>query len=131
MIGLDTNVLVRYVAQDDPPQATAASRLIEGLTAESPGFISTVALVETVWVLTRAYDTPKSMIEQIIEGFLRSRELVIESAETHYLALAAFHATSVDYADAVIAVAGQRRGCEATVTFDREAGRSLMRLLDA
>jgi len=130
LIGLDTNVLVRYIAQDDPAQAAAASRVIESFTADSPGFISTVTVVEMVWVLMRAYRTPKTVIEKTVEGLLRSRELVVENAEIHYLALAAFHAAPVDYADAVIAMAGRGAGCEETVTFDRQAAASLMRLLD-
>ena len=130
MIGLDTNVLVRYIAQDEPEQAAAATRLIEGFTTEAPGFISTVTLVETVWVLARAYKAPKNAIAGVIEGLLRARELVVENAEAHYLALAAFQGAPADYADAVIAQAGKQAGCERTVTFDRRAAGGLMRLLE-
>ena len=131
MIGLDTNVLVRYIAQDEPTQAALAGRLIESFTADVPGFVSTVTLVETVWVLARAYRTAKAEILQIVEGLLRARELVIEDAETHYLALNLFEATTVDYADAVIAQSGRRAGCEYTATFDRRAASgSAMRLLE-
>jgi predicted nucleic-acid-binding protein len=130
VIGLDTNVLVRYIAQDEPSQATLATKLIESFTAEAPGFVSTVTLVETVWVLARAYKTAKAEILQVVEGLLRARELVIEDAETNYLALNQFAATTVDYADAVIAQAGRRAGCEFTVTFDRCAASGGMRLLE-
>jgi predicted nucleic-acid-binding protein len=130
VIGLDTNVLVRYIAQDDPEQSAAATRLIESFAAEAPGFISTVTLVETVWVLAQAYRTPKNVIETVIEGLLRARELVVENIETHYLALSAFHGASVDYADALIAQTGRQAGCEHTLTFDKRAGASLMRLLE-
>lgn len=130
MIGLDTNVLVRYIAQDEHTQSALAARLIDSFTAEAPGFVSTVTLVETVWVLTRAYKTAKAEILQVIEGLLRARELVIEDGETHYLALNEFEATTVDYADAVIAHAGRRAGCEFTATFDRRAASSGMRLME-
>jgi predicted nucleic-acid-binding protein len=73
VIGLDTNVLVRYFAQDEPDQAAIATRLIEGFTPEAPGFISTVTLVETVWVLSGAYKMPKPEITAVIEGLLRAR----------------------------------------------------------
>ncbi len=63
---------------------------------EAPGFVSTVTLVETVWVLARAYKTAKAEVLQIIEGLLRARELVVEDAETHYLALNQFEAPTVD-----------------------------------
>jgi predicted nucleic-acid-binding protein len=132
VIGLDTNVLVRYLAQDDPAQAAAATRLVEGLTSEAPGFISTVTLVETVWVLARAYRTPRAQIATILEGLLRSQELVIEAAESHYLALGLYRSTAVDFSDAVIAQAGRRAGCAETVTFDRRAAAGAgMRLLEA
>ncbi|CAN7565956.1 type II toxin-antitoxin system VapC family toxin [Phenylobacterium sp. LjRoot225] len=130
MIGLDTDVLVRYIAQDEPTQAALAARLIDGFTAEAPGFVSTVTLVETVWVLARAYKTAKAEILQVIEGLLRARDLVIEDSETHYLALNQFAATSIDYADAVIAQTGRRAGCEFTATFDRRAASGGMRLLE-
>ena len=55
MIGLDTNVLVRYIMQDDPKQAALANKLIEGLTAATPGYVSLVAIVELVWVLESAF----------------------------------------------------------------------------
>jgi predicted nucleic-acid-binding protein len=132
VIGLDTNVLVRYLAQDDPGQAAIATRLIEGFTAEAPGFISTVALVETVWVLARAYDTARADIAGVVEGLLRSRELVVQDAEIHYLALHAFQSEAIDYADAVIAEFARRAGCLETVTFDRRAATGgQMRLLGA
>lgn len=132
MIGLDTNVLVRFLAQDEPTQSAAASRLIDGFTADTPGFISSVTLVETVWVLARAYKTPRPNIAIVIEGLLRAQELVIEQSETHYLALGTFKTSTVDYADVVIAQAGKRAGCDETVTFDRRAARGAkMRLLQS
>ncbi len=131
MIGLDTNVLVRYIVQDEPQQAAAATRLIDGLTSETPAFISTVALVETVWVLAVAYKTPRSSLATVIEGLLRARELVIENADIHYLALGAFQTGALDYADAVIYQVGKQAGCDHTVTFDKRAAASHMTRLEA
>jgi predicted nucleic-acid-binding protein len=124
VIGLDTNVLVRYLTQDDEQQAVLSSSLIDGLTPEAPGFLATVALVETTWVLAKAYGMSRTDIAAVVEGLLRSRELLIEDAETHYLALGAFQAGPIDYADAVIAEAGRSAGCAETVTFDRRAAAS-------
>jgi predicted nucleic-acid-binding protein len=130
VIGLDTNVLVRYLAQDDKEQAAIATKLIDGLTPETPGFVTTVALVETVWVMAKAYGTSRTGIAAVVEGLLRSRELLVEDAEAHYLALGAFQGGSMDYADAVIVEAGRRAGCVETVTFDRAAAAGgRMRLL--
>jgi predicted nucleic-acid-binding protein len=124
VIGLDTHVLVRYLAQDDQAQAALATRMIEEFTADSPGFVSTVSMVETVWVLAKAYGKSRTDVAVIIEGLLRARDLVIEEAETHYLALGIYQTQSIDYADAVIAQAGRRAGCSETVTFDRRAAAS-------
>lgn len=76
MIGIDTNVLVRYLAQDDAAQSPAATRIVEGLTPERPGFVSLVAVVETVWVLTRAYGMRREDIADVLEGLFRAREIV-------------------------------------------------------
>jgi predicted nucleic-acid-binding protein len=131
VIGLDTNVLIRYLAQDEPAQSAAATQLLEGFTAEAPGFISTVTLVETARVLARAYGTPQPDIAAIIERLLRTQELVVEQSETHYLALGTYQSTTADYADAVIAQTGKRAGCDETVTFDHRAAKGAkMRLLE-
>jgi predicted nucleic-acid-binding protein len=68
VIGLDTNVLVRYLAQDEPAQSAAATQLLEGFMSHAPGFISTVTLVETVSVLARAYGTPRPDIATIMKA---------------------------------------------------------------
>ncbi len=70
MIGLDTNGLVRYLVQDDPVQSKKATRLVESLTAEHPGYITQVASVDVVWVLARAYGSDRDEIAQVIEGLL-------------------------------------------------------------
>ncbi len=104
---------------------------MEGFRPDAPGFVSTVTLVETVRVLAHAYKTPRAAIANIVEGLLRSRELVVQDIETHYLALGVYVASTADYADLVIAQAGERAGCEATVTFDRTAAASdAMQLLE-
>lgn len=72
MIGLDTNILVRYIAQDDPIQSSKATEIIERrLTEENPGFLSTVAMIETVWVLERAYRLKSDELAAIIERILQ------------------------------------------------------------
>ena len=74
MIGLDTNVLVRYIVQDDPDQSAAAERLIEGrCTAQAPGYVSVLVLAELVWVLTSAYDYKKVAVIPVIRQLLRVR----------------------------------------------------------
>ncbi len=131
MIGLDTNVVVRFLAQDDNVQSPLATRFMSRLTRERPGFISAVVLAEITWVLSRAYKASRADIAQAVEGLLRSAELVVENAEAAYRALATFHAAqSLEYADALIAETAALAGASETVTFDkRAAAEAGMRLL--
>ena len=122
MIGLDTNVLVRYMAQDDPIQAKIAADLIERrLTERNPGFISIVAMTETAWVLERAYGLSAAEIARAIERTLQTDVLVVESEQEIFTATVALREGRGSFADALIAALGARAGCSATVTFDRKA----------
>jgi len=121
MIGLDTNVVVRYLTNDDPAQTTAAVKVIDSLSADAPGFLSMIVVVELVWVLEISYRFKKSEIEQILETLLRSKELVIERAEVVFQALRKFSAGRADFADCLIERCGHAVECQYTVTFDRNA----------
>ncbi|RUL70150.1 PIN domain-containing protein [Dyella choica] len=130
MIGLDTNVLVRYFAQDDPVQARKAGALIESLTPERPGYVSQVALVEVIWVLGRAYRVERVEIARVIETLLRTKEVVVEAAETVWKALRLYVSSSADFADCLIERACHEAHCEYTATFDTKAAKSTgMRLI--
>ncbi len=131
MIGLDTNVVVRFLAQDDAVQSPLATRLINRLSRERPGFISAVVLAEICWVLSRAYKTSREQVAESVEGLLRSAELIVENAEAAYRALGAYRASaSVEFADALIAETAILAGASEVVTFDQKAARELgMRLL--
>ncbi len=122
MIGLDTNVIVRFLAQDDERQSPIATRLISTLTREKPGFISAVVLAEMSWVLTRAYRLTRIDLCAAIEGLLRSSEIKIENAEAAWRALGVFQAgKSLEFADALIGEINALAGATQTVTFDRSA----------
>ncbi len=124
MIGLDTNVIVRYLAQDDRGQSAVASRLIEGsLTPDNPGFISLVVLAEISWVLADCYDLSRQDIGALIERLLRVRQLKVENADTAWQALRAFRGGNSDFADCLIARIGAACDCDRTVTFDKAAAR--------
>ncbi len=124
MIGLDTNVLVRYFAQDDAVQSPKANALIESLSAEQPGYITQVALVEVVWVLSRLYGSQREDTGRIVETLLRTKELLVESSETVWKALRIFVSSSADFADCLIERACHDAQCEYTATFDAKAARS-------
>lgn len=124
MIGLDTNILVRYLAQDDPIQSAKATQIIERrLTAENPGFVSAVAMVETVWVLDRAYGLSSREIGAAIERTLQIDVLVVENEQEVFTAMIALKQGKASFADAIIQAQGARAGCPYTLTFDRKASR--------
>ena len=131
MTGLDTNVLVRYVMQDDPRQSPKATRLIESLSAEEPGFIPVVALVELVWVLSGSYGLDRAQVATVLSTLLRSKELVIDRADLVTQALKRYSANGADFADALIERMSAASGCSSTMTFDagavKAAGMTLVR----
>lgn len=124
MIGIDTNVLVRYLTQDDPSQSARATKLIEDdLTAREPGFVSVVAMVETAWVLDRAYGLTDEEIAAAIELVLQADMFVVESEQQIFTSMVAVREGLGSFADTLIYELGSRAGCSYTVTFDRKASR--------
>ena len=122
MIGLDTNILVRYLAQDDPAQSHKATEIIEGrLTEESPGFISVAAIVEVAWVLDRAYGLSDNDVAAAIERILQADALLVENEQEVFAAMVALRDGNGSFADALIGALGARAGCTRTLTFDRKA----------
>ncbi len=121
MIGLDTNVVVRYLTHDDSAQTAAAVRVMDSLSSDTRGFLSLIVIVELAWVLEVSYRFRKKEIEQVLETLLRSRELVIERAEVVAQALRRFSASRADFADCLIERCGHAVECKHTVTFDQKA----------
>jgi predicted nucleic-acid-binding protein len=130
MIGLDTNVLVRYLAQDDPAQAALATRLIERqLSEREPGFIGLVVLVETCWVLKRLYGATAAELRDTVRDLLDTRQFVIEQRTVVLRAVARLGDGAGDLADALIAEGAAEAGCARTVTFDKHGTRMGMEVL--
>ena len=124
MIGLDTNILIRYLTQDDPVQSAKATEILERrLTPNSPGFVSVVAMVETVWVLDRAYGLPVKEIAAAVERLLQVEVLAIENEQEVFTAMVVLKQRHGSFADALIAELGARAGCTRTLTFDQKAAR--------
>lgn len=118
------NVLVRYLAQDDPLQSSRATRLFEQrLTDEEPGFISLVTLVETVWVLDRAYRLSMAEIAAAIERLLQADTLIVQNEQQVFTAMIALKSGKASFADALIGAVSAWAGCRYTLTFDRKAAR--------
>lgn len=131
MIGLDTNVVVRYLAQDDPDQAARATRVIEQeLTEDAPGFIGLVVLVETVWVLQRLYRASAEEIRETVTDFLGSRSIVVENRDVVARALTIAEKNSCGFADSIIAASALNARCNKIMSFDRGAVRAGMTLVE-
>lgn len=129
MIGLDTNVLVRHLVQDDEEQAAAAAPVLSRLTESDPGFVSLVVMAEVFWVLRSSYRQPVDHVLDHLEALLGARELEFEDGETVWRAVLKAR-QGADFADALIADAAELFGCDEVVTFDRGAAQTLgMRLL--
>jgi predicted nucleic-acid-binding protein len=130
MTGLDTNVLVRFLAQDDAAQSARATRLIEReLSEREPAFIGLVVLVETCWVLERLYGATAAELRETVRDLLDTRQFVIEKRTVVLRAVARLGDGSGDLADALIAEGAAEAGCARTVTFDKRGVRLGMELL--
>ena len=121
-IGVDTNVIIRYIIQDDPVQsALATTYLEENCTEETPGFISLVVLCEITSVLRRAYRYNKTDIALVLENILNTSELAIENSQIAWTAFRQFQQNRADFADCVIDALSRSNGCSKTISFDKKA----------
>ena len=124
MIGLDTNVLVRYIMQDDAKQAALANQLIEGLSEAEPGYVSLVAVVELVWVLESAYDLTRRQITEALRNLLSVNVFKVDRVAVVAAALRAYADGTADVADCLIERSSALVGCRCTMTFDRAAAKT-------
>ena len=132
MIGLDTNVLVRYVVRDDVQQTTVATRLIESrCKSDDPGLIALVVLCELVWVLDRGYGYERAAIAGVLRRILSASDLQVEHSDLAWQALNLYDREKADFADYVIGLSHREMKGEVTYTFDRHtAGNDLFKVLD-
>jgi predicted nucleic-acid-binding protein len=123
MIGLDTNILVRYFMQDDEAQVQKVNRLMASLQVKNPGYVSLVVLIELHWVLKNIYKFDRESLVTITESILRAEEFKVESSDIAWAALKQFQASSADFTDCLIARIASMGGCELTYTFDKGAAK--------
>ena len=127
MIGLDTNVLVRYIAQDDKAQSARATALIEKeCSASAPGYVGLVVLAEVVWVSESRYGATRQEVAEIVRRVLSIRQLVVQDAAIVWKALRVFEGGKADFADCLIERTAHGAGCTRTMTFDKRAGMTLL-----
>lgn len=123
MIALDTNVIVRYLVNDDAQQAQAARALLAGLTAESPGFICREVVAELSWVLDKAYGFSRDGIATVLEELVATAELHVEAAEDVIRAADGYRSGGAEFSDRMIAAAANRSGNGVLYTFDKQAAK--------
>lgn len=115
---------LRYLVQDEPAQARLATRLVEGCSADNPGYVGLQVLAELVWVLGGAYGYARHDIAEVLRELLTVAELRIEQPDPARQSLDAYAAGPADFADYLIGVRNTAQGCETTYTFDKRAAKS-------
>ena len=122
MIGIDSNVLLRVLLDDDAAQAERARRLLATeCSPQRPAFVNRAVLFEAVWTLSTGYRYSRAQLAAAIELLLSAPALMIEDREAVETALDIFSTTRADFADCLIGVLNRRAGCATTYTFDRRA----------
>ena len=127
MRGLDTNVIVRYVTQDDREQFRRADAAFAAAASSGDKlFVNAVVMCELVWVLRSAYREPREKIVPVIEALLETPEIVVKDADLARRALVDWQRGQGDFADCFIARRNQRSGCQTTLSFDRALTRTAL-----
>lgn len=124
MIGIDTNVLLRYVLPDDPAQSEAARSLIDDTCSEqSPALVNPVVLCELWWTLERRRKVSKEDLVAMLFDLLANPNIVVHDLDTVVAAISAYAEGQADFPDYLILFDNRRLGARETMTFDRGAGR--------
>jgi len=124
MTGIDTNIIVRYIVQDDPVQSKLATDYIErNCTKENQGLINQIVLCEIVWVLKRAYKYDKSTIISVLRNIISSVELHVLDRNPAWYALSDYQVGSADFSDYFLSRINKENKVLTTVTFDRTAAK--------
>lgn len=121
MIGIDTNVLLRYLTDDDARQSAVAARFITSLRPDARGHIALITVAELVWVLKSRYGASPAELSGTLLQLLSDDRLVVQDPQSLWLALDEVERSKVDLADALIAFVNLQQGCSHTITFDRKA----------
>jgi predicted nucleic-acid-binding protein len=121
--GLDTNVLLRFFAQDDQRQSPLADATMALLTRENPGWVGLATVLEFVWAMSKKMRLAKSVVCDALDRLLMLDTIVVEQDTTVASAVQRFRSTRADFADCLVAISAQAAGCTKTLTFDEIAAR--------
>lgn len=122
MIGIDTNILVRYITRDHEEQFRTAKDVLETRCSDAePGFVNVVVLCELTWVLSRAYDAGREQVAAVVEQLLVTSRLEVQHRDACSAALVSYRESDNEFADCLIARLNQDARCETTYMLDRRA----------
>jgi predicted nucleic-acid-binding protein len=125
MIAVDTNILVRYITNDDKEQSILAAQLLDSHAGQERSiFINNIVLCELIWVLAKGYKYKKEQIIKTIKLLLSSIEFEFENHELAFLAVIEYETAEADFSDILIGLINQSIGCKATYSFDKNALKS-------
>lgn len=124
MQGIDTNVLVRFLVQDDDKQSARATKIFEQISKANPAFLNNIVMCELVWVLSKAYQYEKTLIVDVIERLLSTTGIEFENTAVVRKALYLYENGNADFSDYLIAVINKEKRVSTTYTFDKKAGKS-------
>ncbi len=126
MLGIDTNVLVRFLVRDDEAQFERARKLIKReVSAGRRVFVNHLVVMETEWVLRSRYAIPKTQVIEALSGLLDAADVQMEDEPAIEQALFTWKDAAADFADCLIGAKNRRLGCQATASFDSKASRLL------
>ena len=130
MIAIDTNILVRYITQDDLQQAEAAENLLAIYNNKPQSiFINNIVLCEFIWVLEKGYKYTQQQISSTIRIILSTEEFAFEYHNILWLALEKYELKKIDFSDSLIAQLNKHYGFDKTFTFDKAAAENKLFIL--
>ncbi len=123
MIGLDTNVLVRYITQDDAKQSALVNSIIDSLDELSPGYVTLVTVVELNWVLESGYGVTRQQFVEVMQTLMSLDTIKIDRVAVVASAVRMYASNKADFSDCLIQRLSASAGCEKTLTFDKAAAK--------
>ncbi|HEX8167748.1 MAG TPA: type II toxin-antitoxin system VapC family toxin [Beijerinckiaceae bacterium] len=124
MIGIDTNVLLRMLLDDDPDHSPRAVRFLKHASASESVVINPIVLAEATWTLARTYKSPRQEIAGKVEEILETGRFEVLFADAAARAVEEYRTGRAEYADYLLAHINAEFGCRTTFTFDQDAARS-------
>jgi len=125
MIGIDTNLLLRFILQDDDVHSRVARRFFESVDAAKPAYINTIVLIEFIWTARRRLKMTRQELIVILSGFLDSNNIVLEDEPLVELALDGMIRSGEEFTDVFLALKNINAGCDRTLTFDAKAAKTV------